>query len=180
MTRTSPTVRRRELEARLRELRNQHNLTLDNVADELHCSMTKISRLESGKGGRASTVSATRSDITTSPCRSGLCSWPWFGKLKSKTGGLSMRLVQDPFSGSGSAAVGFHGFARHVIPALLQTEEYARKIIDDIELSMKVRVHSSAVAGRSSFNTSFNQMRMPNGGGSSLNKRACKPGSLVS
>jgi hypothetical protein len=171
MTRASPTVRRRELGARLRELRNQHNLTLDDVADELRCSMTKISRLESGNGARASTVSATRSGITTSPCRSRLCSWPWFGELKSKAGGLSMRLVQDPFSDSGRAAVGFQGFARHVIPALLQTEEYAGKIIVDIEPSMSERVHS-AVAGRSSFNTSFNQMRMPNGGGRSPKQKS--------
>jgi Helix-turn-helix domain len=178
MTRTSPTVRRRELGQRLR---GQHNLTLEDVADELQCSMTKISRLESGKGGSARTVSVTRSDITVSPCRSGLSSLLSFGEPKSKAGGLSMRLVLDPFSGSGKVTVGVQRSARHVVPVLLQTEEYAWEIIDDIEPSMSERVHSSAVAGRSSFDTSFNQMWMPNEGGRPLKtKEIVSPSSLVS
>jgi len=45
---TSPTVRQRELGKRLRELRNQHGLTVEEVADKLLCSATKISRLETG------------------------------------------------------------------------------------------------------------------------------------
>src|SRR3984885_1458530 len=45
---TSPTVRQRELGKRLRELRNQHGLTVEDVAEKLLCSATKISRLETG------------------------------------------------------------------------------------------------------------------------------------
>src|SRR5690348_9682853 len=45
---TSPTVRQRELGKRLRELRNQHNMTVEEVAENLLCSATKISRLETG------------------------------------------------------------------------------------------------------------------------------------
>ena len=37
MTATSPTVRQRELGKRLRELRNQHDLTVEDVADKLLC-----------------------------------------------------------------------------------------------------------------------------------------------
>src|ERR1700685_1215287 len=44
----SPTVRQRELGKRLRELRNQHSLTVEEVAEKLLCSATKISRLETG------------------------------------------------------------------------------------------------------------------------------------
>ncbi len=43
---TSPTVRQRELAARLRQLRHDRGLTVDDVAKELLCSSTKISRIE--------------------------------------------------------------------------------------------------------------------------------------
>jgi transcriptional regulator with XRE-family HTH domain len=44
----SPTMRQRELGKRLRELRGQHGLTIEEVAGILLCSATKISRLEAG------------------------------------------------------------------------------------------------------------------------------------
>jgi transcriptional regulator with XRE-family HTH domain len=56
VTDTSPTVRQRELGKRLRELREQHRLTVEDVAAELICSASKVTRLENGKcrtGGRA-------------------------------------------------------------------------------------------------------------------------------
>ena len=48
MATSSPTVRRRGLGERLRELRGQHGLTVEDVADKLLCSATKVSRLETG------------------------------------------------------------------------------------------------------------------------------------
>ncbi len=45
---TNPTVRQRELGRRLRELRVQRGLTLEEVADKLLCSVTKMPRLETG------------------------------------------------------------------------------------------------------------------------------------
>jgi transcriptional regulator with XRE-family HTH domain len=42
----SPTLRRRELASRLRELRKQAGLTVDEVAHDLLCSPAKISRIE--------------------------------------------------------------------------------------------------------------------------------------
>src|ERR1700761_4286980 len=53
----SPTVRRRELGALLRALRNERGLTVDQVATELLCSPSKVSRMETGQRG------ATRRDI---------------------------------------------------------------------------------------------------------------------
>jgi transcriptional regulator with XRE-family HTH domain len=49
VTDTSPTARQRELGKRLRDLRKQHGLTIEDVAVELICSASKISRLETGK-----------------------------------------------------------------------------------------------------------------------------------
>jgi transcriptional regulator with XRE-family HTH domain len=47
----SPVVRRRELGALLRELRTQAGLTVEEVADELMCSASKVSRMETGHRG---------------------------------------------------------------------------------------------------------------------------------
>jgi transcriptional regulator with XRE-family HTH domain len=44
----SPTLRRRELANRLRELRKQSGLTVEEVARHLLCSIPKISRIETG------------------------------------------------------------------------------------------------------------------------------------
>ena len=46
----SPTVRRRELGALLRALRNEKGLTVEQVADRLLCSPSKVSRMETGHG----------------------------------------------------------------------------------------------------------------------------------
>ena len=48
MSGPSLTVRQRELGKRLRDLRNQHGLTVEDVAGQLLCSATKVSRLETG------------------------------------------------------------------------------------------------------------------------------------
>jgi len=47
----SPTVRRRELGVLLRALRNARELTVDQVAAELLCSPSKVSRMETGQRG---------------------------------------------------------------------------------------------------------------------------------
>ena len=46
----SPIGSRRRLGAELRRLRGKAGLTLDEVADLMTCSTSKISRLETGKG----------------------------------------------------------------------------------------------------------------------------------
>jgi transcriptional regulator with XRE-family HTH domain len=47
----SPTVRRRELGALLRALRNARGLTVEQVAAQLLCSPSKVSRMETGQRG---------------------------------------------------------------------------------------------------------------------------------
>ena len=47
----SPTVRRRELGAMLRALRNTLGLTVEQVAERLLCSPSKVSRMETGQRG---------------------------------------------------------------------------------------------------------------------------------
>jgi transcriptional regulator with XRE-family HTH domain len=47
----SPTLRRRELGARLRALRLEREMTVDQVAELLLCSASKVSRMETGQRG---------------------------------------------------------------------------------------------------------------------------------
>src|SRR5207248_1701121 len=47
----SPTVRRRRLASELRRLRELADLTIDDVAEKLECSASKISRIETGHVG---------------------------------------------------------------------------------------------------------------------------------
>ena len=46
----SPTVRRRELGALLRKLRTEKGLTVEQAAERLLFSMSKLSRMETGQG----------------------------------------------------------------------------------------------------------------------------------
>lgn len=45
----SPTLRRRELGVRLRSMRLDHGLTVEQVAEQLLCSPSKVSRMETGQ-----------------------------------------------------------------------------------------------------------------------------------
>lgn len=49
MAAASPTVRRRRLGIEMRRLREEAGLLIETVARELECSMSKISRIETGK-----------------------------------------------------------------------------------------------------------------------------------
>ena len=49
--RPTPTLRRKELGARLKKLRQARDLTAEQVAEQLMVSATKISRLETGTRG---------------------------------------------------------------------------------------------------------------------------------
>ena len=51
MTGPSPTVRRRELGARLRALRTEHGFTVEDVAARMEVSPAKISRIETAARG---------------------------------------------------------------------------------------------------------------------------------
>jgi hypothetical protein len=64
---TNPTVRQRELGKRLRELRLRHGLTVDDVAEKLLCSATKIWKL--GLVVPACAMSGTCLHSTTSTSR---------------------------------------------------------------------------------------------------------------
>jgi transcriptional regulator with XRE-family HTH domain len=149
VTRTSPTVRQRELGKRLRDLRNQHELTVEDVAEKLLCSATKVSRLETGArrpsprdvrdlcvlyGVDASTTTDLL-DLARGAREQG-----WWTKYDD--------LKLDPLIGLEQDAAAITCFSMYYIPALLQTPDYARAIIGAIAPKIEPQILEQRVEAR--------------------------------
>src|ERR1700761_1093600 len=124
---SSPTVRRRELGALLRALRTRQGLTVEQVAGELLCSPSKVSRMETGQRG------ATLRDIrdlcdlyrvTAAAERERLMELAREGKQQGWW--QSFGLDFATYVGLEAAAVAISCYMSSVVPGILQTSEYAR------------------------------------------------------
>lgn len=150
MAEVSPTVRQRELGIRLRELRLAHNLTVEQVAEKLLCSATKISRAETG--ARRPSLRDVRDlceiyevdpetakelmKLAREARESGW--WNQYDDLK----------VQFSFIGMEQEATAITCFGMYYIPALLQTADYARAIIKAIVPKISPEVLEQRVEAR--------------------------------
>jgi transcriptional regulator with XRE-family HTH domain len=146
---TSPTVRQRELGKRLRDLRARHSLTVEEVAAKLLCSATKISRLETG--ARRPSLRDVRDlcalydvDESTSADLMSLASRAreqgWWTQYED--------LDLDPLIGLEQAAAAITCYSMYYLPALLQTEDYARAIIKIIAPNIDPAIHEQRVEAR--------------------------------
>jgi transcriptional regulator with XRE-family HTH domain len=134
-------VSRRRLGSELKRLRDEAGLTLEQAASALECSASKISRLETGKGlpkqrdvrdlARLYGKEAERSlerllRLAKEGARAGW--WQEYTHL----------LASDPFVFDGAdryaaleaGATSIRTFDHSALPGLLQTEAYARAILD--------------------------------------------------
>jgi len=123
----SPTVRRRELGALLRRLREEQGMSVKQVTEHLMCSPSKVSRIETGQRG------ATLRDVRD------LCNF--YSVTDEVERERLMRLAREgkeqgwwqPYDLPYSTYVGLEAEARlirdyqsSVVPGLLQTADYAR------------------------------------------------------
>jgi len=149
MTGASPTVRQRELGTRLRGLRNERGMTVEDVADKLLCSATKISRLETG--ARRPSLRDVRDlcqlyevDESTSAefmsLARGAREQGWWTQYED--------LGLYPYIGLEQEASAITSYSMYYIPALLQTEEYARAIIKGIIPKIDPVIHQQRVEAR--------------------------------
>jgi transcriptional regulator with XRE-family HTH domain len=128
----SPTVRRRELGALLRTLRNDRGLTVEQVATQLLCSPSKVSRMETGQRGATARDVRDLCDIyevTDVAQREHLARLAAEGKQQ----GWWQAYELDYFAtyvGLEEAAKAVRGYQSSVIPGLLQTPEYARAMAE--------------------------------------------------
>jgi transcriptional regulator with XRE-family HTH domain len=149
VTGTSPTVRQRELGKRLRELRNERGMTVEDVAEKLLCSATKISRLETG--ARRPSLRDVRDlcalyDVSVSTSADfmslarGAREQGWWTQYED--------LNLDPYIGLEEEATAITCYSMYYMPALLQTEDYARTIIKAIAPKIDPIIHQQRVEAR--------------------------------
>ena len=149
MTGPSPKIRQRELGKRLRELRSQHDLTVEDVAEKLLCSATKVSRLETGvrrpslRDVRDLCVLYGVDEATSTELMSlarGAREQGWWTQYED--------LKLDPYIGLEQEAIAITCYSTYYMPALLQTEDYARIIIKAIAPKMDPAIHQQRVEAR--------------------------------
>lgn len=149
MAEGSPTIRQRELGMRLREFRRAKNLTVEDVAAQLLCSATKISRAETG--ARKPTLRDVRDlcklydvDDETSAELMALARQArepgWWARYSD--------LEIQPLIGLEQEATAITSFGMYFVPALLQTEEYARHIIKGIVPNIDPAILEQRVTAR--------------------------------
>jgi transcriptional regulator with XRE-family HTH domain len=126
----SPTIRRRELGVLLRELRTRAGLTIDEVAERLLCSPSKISRIETAQ--RALSLRDVRDlcDIY------GLNDETERDRLMELSRESQQRawwqeydLPYSTYLGLEAEASLIEDYKSGALPSLLQTEDYARAVL---------------------------------------------------
>jgi transcriptional regulator with XRE-family HTH domain len=127
----SPTVRRRELGVLLRALRNEKGLTVEQVAERLLCSPSKVSRMETGHG--IATPRDIRDlcdlyDVTNPAERDRMNRLALEGKREGWW--ESYDLDFDTYVGLETDATGLKYYQSTIVPGLLQTADYARAMLD--------------------------------------------------
>jgi transcriptional regulator with XRE-family HTH domain len=125
----SPTIRRRELGAMLRALRQEQGLTVEQVAEMLLCSPSKVSRMETGQRG------ATLRDVRDLAGIYGLTDQAKVDNLMNLARAgrehgwwQSYNLDFATYVDLEEAAVSLSFYMPMLIPGLLQTPGYVRAL----------------------------------------------------
>jgi transcriptional regulator with XRE-family HTH domain len=126
----SPTVRRRRLAGELRRLRDQAQLTIEDVAEKLSCSSSKISRIETGHVGvtprdtrdllKLYGVEPDQLEALVQLSREARKKGWWHTYNEVFTGA---------FVGLEAETSSLRAYQALLIPGLLQTEDYMRAVI---------------------------------------------------
>lgn len=125
-----PTVRRRRLAGELRRLRDSAQLTIEEVADKLECSASKISRIETGHVGVTPRdvrdllelygLNGNEREALVQLAREARTRGWWHAYNEVFTGA---------FVGLEADASSLRAYQALLVPGLLQTERYAHTVI---------------------------------------------------
>ena len=140
MVASGPAGPRRRLGAELRRLRNAAGLHLDDVAGHLHCSTSKISRLETGKGipkpadvQQLITIYGVAADTEREMLLRLVRESRTEGWWESYTEGVAPeRFFLDApgrYAALETDAVALHSFDAGPLHGLLQTPDYTRAVL---------------------------------------------------
>lgn len=149
MAEANPTIRQRELGQRLRKLRTDRGMTVEEVAEKLLCSTAKISRMETG--ARRPVPRDVRD----------LCA---LYEISQADADELMKLTQEarepgwwtqyddlkltPYIGLEQEASAITAYCMYYLHGLAQTEEYARTIIKTIAPKMEPAILEQRVEAR--------------------------------
>lgn len=138
----NPTLRQRELGKRLRDLRIASELTVEEVAERLECSATKISRLETAARRAIARDVRDLCQIYGVSDQAQVEALMELARQSRQHGwwGQYSDLQLDPFIGLEQEAVSITSFSMYYFPPLLQTADYARMIIKGIAPRMDPKI----------------------------------------
>ena len=139
----SPVGSRRRLGAELRRLRSNAGLTLDEVAEKMTCSTSKISRLETGKGIPKipdvrelmriyGVASDTEQDMLVRLVHDGREQGWWERYTDGVAPERYMMDAPGRYASIEADAQAVRAFDMTVVPGLLQTEAYMRSVISPL------------------------------------------------
>jgi transcriptional regulator with XRE-family HTH domain len=128
----NPTVRQRELGARLRALRRAMDLTVEDVGARLECSATKISRIETG--ARRASLRDVRDlcelyGVSDQAHAEELISLARKAREPGWWSRYSDPRLHAAYIGLEQEATAITNYGMYWVPGLLQTPEYARSIV---------------------------------------------------
>jgi transcriptional regulator with XRE-family HTH domain len=128
VTSASPTVRRRELGARLRALRLESGLTVEDVSGRMEVSPAKISRIETAARGVSLADVRFLCDLygVSAEERDRLLSLTRESRRRSWWQEYGLPDSVATYIGLEDAALSIHQYETSLVPPLLQTEDYAR------------------------------------------------------
>ncbi len=157
----SPSIRRKRLIIELRRLREQADLTCEEVGAQLECSGTRISRIETGKiGVRPGDVRELLEVYgVTGPDADALVQLAREARRKGwwHTYGGVLPGWFEAYVGLESEAIRFRDFQPLNLPGLLQTQDYARAVLraaptagpaDEIDRLVALRMERQNVLSR--------------------------------
>ena len=122
----SPALRRLELGALLRALRNAKGLTVEQVADRLLCSPSKVSRMETGQGATARDIRdlCELYGVADAAERDRLMTMAREGKRPARWQRYDLAYAR--YAELEGEAVAISAFQSSVVHGLLHTADYAR------------------------------------------------------
>jgi transcriptional regulator with XRE-family HTH domain len=133
----SPTLRRRELGTLLRSLRLERELTVEQVAAELLCSPSKVSRMETGQRGASPRDVRDLCElygVTDQAERARLMNLATEGKQQGWWQSYDLDYF-GTYVGLEEAATAMRQFQSTIVPGLLQTADYASGVAEVLDVT---------------------------------------------
>ena len=149
MAEGSPTLRRRELATRLRDLRKLAGLTVDDVAEHLMCSPAKVSRIDTG--ARPPTLRDVRDLCNLYNVDAAERERLMTLSREAKEQGWWHRfddLAIDTLIGLEIEATRMSSYESCIVPWAFQTEQYARAVVRGILPRIEERILEERVTAR--------------------------------